>query len=117
MTNNILTRIGHSSRWGCPRIGLLRGRICAWMAMNERKIKKALIIVPTISLCIQMKKDFEDYGWDIPIDVKFNKSKFYKKIKITLKNGTVILKNFEDIIETKRGKIMAKDILETDDIL
>mgnify|MGYP000867560778 FL=1 len=85
--------------------------------MSERKIKKALIIVPTISLCIQMKKDFEDYGWDIPIDVKFNKSKFYKKIKITLKNGTVILKNFEDIIETKRGKIMAKDILETDDIL
>jgi len=87
---------------------------------------KGLIIVPTTSLCMQMKSDFEDYssvnGFDVENNVSiimqgYTKYPTKKIIKITLLDGTIKKYKEHDVVKTQRGNILAKDVISNDDIL
>jgi hypothetical protein len=87
---------------------------------------KGLIVVPTTSLCMQMKSDFEDYSSHDVYDVEDNVSiimqgytKYPTKkiIKITLLDGTIKKYKEHDVVKTQRGNILAKDVISSDDIL
>ena len=87
---------------------------------------KGLIIVPTTSLCMQMKSDFVDYssknGFDVEDNVSiimqgYTKYPTKKIIKITLLDGTIKKYKEHDVVKTQRGNILAKDVISSDDIL
>ena len=87
---------------------------------------KGLIVVPTTSLCMQMKSDFEEYSSHNVYNVEDNVSiimqgytKYPTKkiIKITLLDGTIKKYKEHDVVKTQRGNILAKDIISNDDIL
>lgn len=85
--------------------------------IENNVIKHALIVVPTVSLCMQMKNDMEEYGINVPIDVIFSGSNLHKKIKITFNDNSIKYLNIDDIVETKRGKILAKNLKKDDEII
>jgi superfamily II DNA or RNA helicase len=86
------------------------------------KQQNILVVVPTTSLCYQMYKDFEDYGFDSEKNVSIimggkEKNPKIKKIVITFDDGEKRTFNMNDKVKTKRGFILAKDLMEDDLIL
>lgn len=86
------------------------------------KNMKSLIIVPTTSLCYQMYKDFEDYGFNSEKNVSIimggkEKNPKIKKISVTLEDGEKKFFNLDDKVKTKRGIVLAKNLKEDDLIL
>jgi hypothetical protein len=86
------------------------------------KQQNILVVVPTTSLCYQMYKDFEDYGFDSEKNVSIimggkEKNPKIKKIVITFDDGEKRTFNINDKVKTKRGFVLAKDLMEDDLIL
>jgi superfamily II DNA or RNA helicase len=86
------------------------------------KQQNILVVVPTTSLCYQMYKDFEDYGFDSEKNVSIimggkEKNQKIKKIVITFDDGEKRTFNINDKVKTKRGFVLAKDLMEDDLIL
>jgi len=84
---------------------------------HAKKIKKALIIVPTTNLCVQLESDFIEYGLGLPVDVIYSGSETSSKVCVTFGDGSKKLYNRNDVVESKRGKILAKELTSTDEIL
>ena len=99
--------------------------ILRYLQANE--YKKGLLIVPTVSLCYQMYKDFEDYSLDdgnfnVEDEVSIvmagkNKNPTVERIKITFENDNVKYYKPNSKIKTKRGIVLAKNLKDSDEIL
>lgn len=93
---------------------------------NERFGRKQLILVPTTSLCMQMKSDFESYsknnGWkcDEMVDIimaGYTKNPTKKRVKITYDDGSEEYFQPSEILNTASGQKFAKDLTSNDIIL
>lgn len=73
---------------------------------KENQVQNILLVVPNLLLVEQFKHDLEDY-----YSIK------EETITITLANNMKIELDGDDEIETTRGKIKAKDLKKSDDIL
>lgn len=93
---------------------------------NERFGRKQLILVPTTSLCMQMRSDFESYsknnGWkcDEMVDLimaGYTKNPVKARIKITYDDGSEEYFQPSEILNTVSGQKFAKDLTSNDIIL
>lgn len=73
---------------------------------QKNDIKNILLIVPNLLLVQQFINDLKDY-----YTIK------QQTVKITLENNTKIQLNGNDQIQTSRGKIKAKDLKKSDEII
>ena len=73
---------------------------------NKNKIQNILLVVPNLLLVEQFCNDLEDY-FSIKEEI----------ITITLENNKKIELDGEDIVETTRGTIKAKDLKKSDEII
>ena len=88
--------------------------------------KKCILIVPTVSLVHQMVSDFKDYstanGWNVDDNVGmimagYDKTPKTKTLKLTMEDGSIRRFKLNDIVETKRGKILAKNLTYDDELV
>lgn len=93
---------------------------------NETFGRKQLILVPTTSLCMQMRSDFESYsknnGWkcDEMVDIimaGYTKTPVKTRIKITYEDGSEEFFQPSEILNTTSGQKVAKDLSSNDTIL
>lgn len=95
--------------------------------LQHKDHKKGLLIVPTISLCYQMFNDFKSYSSDnntFNVDDEISivmggkdKNPKVDRIKITLEDDTIRTFKPNEVVKTKRGNILAKDLISSDEIL
>lgn len=87
---------------------------------------KGLVIVPTTSLCSQLESDFKDYSSQNNFNVEDNvstimaglsKNPTKTTIKITMEDDSILEFLEHDIVKTKRGDILAKNLLMEDEII
>lgn len=88
--------------------------------------KKCILIVPTVSLVHQMVSDFKDYstanGWNVDDNVGmimagYDKTPKTKTLKLTMEDGSIRRFKLNDVVETKRGKILAKNLTYDDELV
>lgn len=88
--------------------------------------RKCILIVPTVSLVHQMVSDFKDYstanGWNVDGNVGmimagYDKTPKTKTLKLTMEDGSIRRFKLNDIVETKRGKILAKNLTYDDELV
>lgn len=91
-----------------------------WHLLNKRR---QLIIVPTTSLCLQLKSDFESYsknnGWkcDEMTDIimaSYTKTPKKQRVKVTYEDGSVKMFTTTQQVKTTAGNKLAKDLQTTD---
>jgi ATP-dependent helicase YprA (DUF1998 family) len=91
-----------------------------WHLLNKRR---QLIIVPTTSLCLQLKSDFESYsknnGWkcDEMTDIimaSYTKTPNKQRVKVTYEDGSVKMFTTTQQVKTTTGNKLAKDLQLTD---
>ena len=73
---------------------------------KKNEIKNILLVVPNLLLVQQFINDLQDY-----YSIK------QQTVKITLQNNTKLQLNGNDQIQTKHGKIKAKDLKKSDQII
>ena len=89
--------------------------------------KKAIVIVPTRSLVLQMQNDFsnyssEDASFDADSSISIlmggeDKDPKKEKVKVFLEDGSIRILSPNDIVSTRFGEKKAKDLTLKDDLI